>query len=67
MRWLNRTKATLSTKFSIQGVTTKRLETGGTSADYKDVGLNLRTSQGTMMSSAVSASSEAEIGCVKNT
>ena len=42
-------------------------EAGGAGADYEDVDLNRRTSQGTMMSSAVSASSEAEIGCVKNT
>ncbi len=39
-----------------------RGESGGTGADYEDVDLNRRTSQGTMMSSAVSARKEAEIG-----
>ena len=37
-------------------------KSGGTGADYEDVDLNRRTSQGTMMSSAVIARKVAEIG-----
>jgi len=44
-----------------------RGEAGGTGADYEDVDLNLRMSQGAMMSSAVMASSVAEIGWLMNT
>src|SRR5688500_8209077 len=44
-----------------------RGKAGGAGADYEDISLNLRTSQGTITISAVSASSEAEMGWVRNT